>query len=264
LELQAVARRLAALVKHGTQEKNRLHAEQSRGLSRAVQEDLAESLAQLAQRIKHLEQQGRQLIAADEELERCYQLLLSVRGIGQRSAVLLLAELAVLPPGLSAPQWVAHAGLDPRHVQSGSSVHKPSRISRCGNAHLRHALYMPALVAVRYEPRVRAFYEELLRRGKAPLQALTAVMRKLLHSLYGMLKTRTPFDGEKFRAQLPAAPAAPPELCLAEPRFVPVALSSFAAETRGLGQGRRSRRSEPLTQTPARQSSPRRRGAITT
>ena len=264
LELQAVARRLAALVKQGTQEKNRLHAEKSRGLSRAVQEDLAESLAQLAQRIKHLEQQGRQRIADDEELERCNQLLLSVRGIGQRSAVLLLAELALLPPGLSAPQWVAHAGLDPRHVQSGSSVHKPSRISRCGNAHLRHALYMPALVAVRYEPRVRAFYEELLRRGKAPLPALTAVMRKLLHSLYGMLKTRTPFDGEKFRAQPPAAPAAPPELCLAEPRFVPVALSSFAAETRGLGQGRRSRRSEPLTQTPARQSSPRRRGAITT
>ena len=59
---------------------------------------------------------------------------------------------------------------------------------------------MPALVASRYEPRVRAYYEKLVENDKKPLQALVAVMRKLVHAIYGMLKTDSDFDGEKFYA----------------------------------------------------------------
>jgi transposase len=59
---------------------------------------------------------------------------------------------------------------------------------------------MPALVAVRHEPNVRAFYEKLLARGKKPLQAIVAVMRKLLHAIYGMLRNDRDFEGEKFFA----------------------------------------------------------------
>jgi anaerobic selenocysteine-containing dehydrogenase len=74
----------------------------------------------------------------------------------------ILAELAVLPEDMSVRQWVAHAGLDPRTFESGTSVHKRPRMSKVGNSHLRSALYMPALVAVQREPRVRAFYDALL------------------------------------------------------------------------------------------------------
>lgn len=263
LELQAMTRRMAALIRQQTQEKNRRHAQQ--GLSPVVLEDLEASLASLSHRVQQLEGRARRHLAQDEELERHYKLLISVKGIARRSALLLLGELALLPAGLSARQWVAHAGLDPRHFQSGSSVHKPSHISRCGNAHLRRALYMPALVASSHEPRIRAFYQELLARGKVALQALTAVMRKLLHSLFGIFKNNTPFEGEKFRAlPTPAAVAEEASLAqlgLAEPRLAPVALPHPAAEARVLGQGRRSRRSEPLTQKPPRPSSSRRRGS---
>ena len=98
----------------------------------------------------------------------------------------------------------SHGGLDVRQVQSGTSVHKLPRISKRGNANIRRILYMPALVAVQHEPHVRTFYEQLLNAGKKPLQALVAVMRKLLHAIYGMLKTNTDFDGQKFRT-LPKA-----------------------------------------------------------
>jgi hypothetical protein len=64
--------------------------------------------------------------------------------------------------------------------------------------YIRRALYMPALVAIRCEPNVRAFYEKLVARGKRPIVAVVAVMRKLLHSIYGMFKHREPFDGDKF------------------------------------------------------------------
>ena len=99
---------------------------------------------------------------------------------------------------LAAPQWVAHAGLDPRPYDSGTSIHRPRRISEVGNRHLRAALYMPALVAIQHEPNVKAFYNKLIAAGKKPMQAVVAVMRKLLHSIWGMLKHDQDFDGEKF------------------------------------------------------------------
>jgi len=112
----------------------------------------------------------------------------------------LLAELLVLPDDLAAPQWVAHAGLDPRQYESGSSVSRPARISRVGNSHLRRALFFPAMVSARSEPHVRAYYEHLLARGKKPLQANVAVMRKLLHAIHGMFSSQSTFRGEKFYA----------------------------------------------------------------
>ena len=59
---------------------------------------------------------------------------------------------------------------------------------------------MPALVAVRHEPHVKAFFDKLVARGKKPIQAYVAVMRKLLHAIYGMFATETAFAGDKFHA----------------------------------------------------------------
>jgi len=132
---------------------------------------------------------------------------MSVRGVAEKSAILLLGELATLPSGMSVREWVAHAGLDPCARESGTSTRAPERISKVGNARIWQALYMPAHVAIRYEPHVRAFYEKLLARGKPKMIAIVAVMRKLLHAIYGMLKHDQDFDGHKFY-RLPKTAAA--------------------------------------------------------
>jgi transposase len=75
----------------------------------------------------------------------------SASGIGPPSAIKLIGELMVLPADMQAAQWVAHAGLDPRPHESGTT-HKPRRISKAGNHYLREALYMPALVAISTMP----------------------------------------------------------------------------------------------------------------
>jgi transposase IS116/IS110/IS902 family protein len=75
--------------------------------------------------------------------------------------------------------------------QSGNSVHPRSCISRAGNRYLRRAHYMPALVAVRHDPCLRAFYQALLARHKAKLQAIVAVARKMLHAIFGMFRWST-------------------------------------------------------------------------
>jgi transposase len=137
------------------------------------------------------------LVRQDDLLRKRFELLVSIPGIAQVSAMQLLAELSTLPSDLTVREWVAHSGLDPAHEISGSSVRKASRISRAGNRHLRRALYMPALVASRCDPHANAFFESLLARKKARLQALIAVARKLLHAIYGIFRSGLKYEGTK-------------------------------------------------------------------
>ncbi len=204
-EVRAIARRIAALTLEKSRECNRQHAAGASADTPAVViNDVAVNVRHLERRIAELERHAVAVILADVQLQPIYQHLLSVCGIAETTAIQLLGELLVLPADMTARQWVAHSGLDVRHVTSGTSVHKVPRISKQGNAHLRRILYMPALVAIRHEPHVRAFYEQLLAAGKQPIQAVVAVMRKLLHAIWGMLKSNTDFDGSKFR-KLPEA-----------------------------------------------------------
>lgn len=201
LELRGVARRIAALVVERTRERNRLEAVQATQEAVAiVVNDLEVNLRHLERRIERLTGQACGLIAADATLQPVYERLISICGIAAHSAVQLLPELLVLPADMTARQWVAHAGLDPRPYQSGSSVHKRVRISKMGNANIRRILYMPALVAVQREAHVKAFFDHLVARRKTKLQAYVAVMRKLLHAIHGMFRTQTDFVAEKFYA----------------------------------------------------------------
>lgn len=199
LQLQALSRRVQQLKTEMTRERNRLHASEfAEKFSDVIAHDIDLNIRHLERRILKLEEAAIALIQQTPTLLKAYTHLISVRGIGDTSAIRLLAELLVLPEDMKAPQWVAHAGLDPRPYESGSAVNKPRRITKVGNAYLRHALYMPALVASRQEPQVQAFYQHLIQAGKKPKQALVAIMRKLLHAIWGMFKHNQNFDGQKF------------------------------------------------------------------
>lgn len=198
LDLRAITRHIAALTQQHTRESNRLHAASASVVgARCVRQDLKRSLRDLDLRIAKLRTAALALVQQDRELRSRLALLLSMPGIGEVSALNLLGELALLAPGLSVRQWVAHSGLDPAHHQSGTSVHSRSRISRAGNRYLRRALYMPALVAARRDPHLRAFYQTLLARHKAKLQALVAVARKMLHAIFGMFRGQCDYDGSR-------------------------------------------------------------------
>ena len=197
LQLRAISRHIEALGLDRTRTANRLHAAAgSLATPRCVVEDMKRGLAGLERRIVKLRCAARKLIDSEEQMAGQFRLLLGMPGIGEISALQILGELVLLAPDLKARQWVARSGLDPVHQDSGSSVHKPARISRAGSRHLRRALYMPALSAVRCDPHLKAFYESLLRRHKTKLQALIAVARKLLHAIYGIFKTGRPYEGK--------------------------------------------------------------------
>lgn len=198
LQLRSLVRTIAALTRIATQEKNRRHAAAaSVVLAPMIARELQRHTRYLEQRIAKLRQKAQRLVARDPQLERRWQHLLSVPGIAEVSALQILGELAVLPATLDARQWVAQCGLDPQHHESGSSVQATPRISKAGNRYLRAALYMPALVAVRYDASAAGFYQRLQQRGKAKLAALTAVMRKLLHGIYGMFRRDQDYNGQE-------------------------------------------------------------------
>jgi transposase len=203
MRLSSIVRYVESLSVQSAQNQNRLHAAHGSTFTLdCVVQDLRRSVALLEERIHELRREAMIVIRQDDLLRKRYELIVSIPGIAQVSAMQLLAELSTLPPDLSVREWVAHSGLDPAHEISGSSVRKASRISRAGNRHLRRALYMPALVASRCDPHAKAFFESLLARKKARLQALIAVARKLLHAIYGIFRTGLKYEGTKLFPQV--------------------------------------------------------------
>ncbi len=202
MALRACSRRLAALTRLRSQSKNQLHALEATSSTPAfIIEDAQMTITQLDAQISTLETNTLALIAEDEVLQATLTLLLSVKGIGHKSAIQLMGELLVLDPRMRAKQWVAMAGLDPRPFKSGTSVDKRTRISKVGNAYLRGALFMPALSACQHVPEVKAFYRHLIeQRHLRKIQALCAVMRKLLHAIHGMFSSGECFDSTRFYA----------------------------------------------------------------
>ncbi len=199
LELRALLRRRASLVKARTAEKNRLHAvTATHELSPLVRRDIQLAIRQLTKRISNVEKLAQKLVERTPAFHNALRRLITVKGIATVSGLHILAEILAMPEGMTAKQWVAHAGLDPRHFQSGETVHKAPKITKAGNAHLRASLYMPALVAIQNQPTVKAFYENLLQRGKAPMQAVVAVMRKILVAIHAMLKHDVDYDTNRF------------------------------------------------------------------
>lgn len=197
LTLRAITRRIQALVEQRTAEKGRLHAAQaSRFTPSSVSRSLKRQIRTLDREIDRLMSQAQTHIDKHEDLKQRHRLLLTIPGVGPKSSIHLLGELSALPDDMEPRQWVAHAGLDPRPVESGSSVHKPRRISGTGNPRLRRALFMPAMVAMRHSPQCRCFYQQLLDRGLKPMQAIVALMRKLLHAIHGIWTHRRAFDGD--------------------------------------------------------------------
>lgn len=190
-QLQQQTRFLHTLETNRQQERNRL---QSGLTERTVQLIIQDHIDYLTTQIERLQRAIQNLIKQHATLKQQHQLLTSIPGIAHKSATVLLAEIGDIHQFENARQLAAWVGITPRHFQSGSSVKRPSRISKQGNIHLRTALYMPAISARRWNPFCRALTQRLQQRNKHGIAINIAVMRQLLHQVYGILKSGRPFD----------------------------------------------------------------------
>ena len=137
------------------------------------------------------------LIKANSELLAKSKLLQSIPGLGEVSTQIVIAELPNLGEFTDARQLAAWAGLTPQHYESGTSGRTRTPITKIGSVHLRRGLFMPAMTARVFNPLLKTFADRLLANGKKPKQVIIAVMRKLLHQIYGILKSGVPYNPEK-------------------------------------------------------------------
>jgi len=181
--------RLDALQNMRTQESNRLDVARD-----AVKPGIVSHIAWLDGEIKKLISMIRVHMNDDPDLKTKQTLLDSIPGLGERTIAVLLAYYADTQRFDNARKAVAFAGLDPRQHESGSSVKGKPRMSKVGHTFLRKALYMPAIVALYKTAWGKLFRERLAKSGKPPMIIIGAMMRKLVHVAFGVLKSGQTFN----------------------------------------------------------------------
>ena len=188
-ELQSLVRRLESLNDMLNQERNRLAI--TRGIAR---ESIERTIKHIETEIATTKRLIREHLDRDPALRNRRDLLESIPGIGPATSAMVLAEFGDVTRFQDARHMASFCGLTPRHRQSGSSVRGKSMLSKTGSARIRKALFMPALSAITYNPVIRAFRERLAMNGKSRMLIVGAIMRKLVHIIYGVLKSGRPFD----------------------------------------------------------------------
>ena len=195
--LRALVRRLEDQKANLQQEVNRLKSGER---DTWVVGDLQNHIDYLRERIAATEKEIEDFIDQTPGLKSQQKLLTTIPGIGDLTAFTLLAEIGDISAFDNAPQLAAYAGLTPQGHCSGSSVHKKARISKQGRSEFRRCLYMPAVVAMTYNPVIQDLSLRMAKRGSLKMEIIVAAMRKLLHIAYGVLKNQLPFDPD-FGAQ---------------------------------------------------------------
>lgn len=186
-QLRDLAMRRRQLVEMRTAESNRLHRAGSPAIRRSIEQILKALDRQIERTDEDMHQRVRQspLWRAKDDLLR------SVPGVGPTTATCLIAALPELG-SVNRRQIASLAGVAPFNRDSG--LYRGQRTIAGGRPHVRQALYMATLVATRWNPAIRRFYQHLLSEGKKKKEALTACMRKLLVILNSILKSRRPWS----------------------------------------------------------------------
>lgn len=209
LKLKRQCREYGQIKKTLTAEKNRLAATDS-----SFEPD-AELQKRQQERIEFLESHKKQVIKAIKEfvktekvVEKNMALLTSIPGVGEITAAIIIAETDNFAGITSISQLVSYAGYDVIKKQSGSSVNKPTRMSKKGNAHIRGALYFPAVQAIQINPVFKSLRDRVFVRSKVKMKALVAVQRKLLCIMFAVVKNQKPYDMQYHMSQASHGPEA--------------------------------------------------------
>jgi transposase len=193
--LKQLTRERDQTVEERTVAKNQLHAEETQAFPNK------KSVARIKARIKLLNKQVAEiknevtiLIKGEEDVSKSIDVICSIPGVGLLTAATVLAETNGFELIRNKRQLTSYAGLDIQEKQSGTSVKGKPRISKKGNKHLRKAMHLPALSAIRHEERFKAIFVRLVSKHGIKMKAVVAVQRNLLEMIYTLYKTNKSYD----------------------------------------------------------------------
>jgi transposase len=193
--LKQLTRERDQLIAERTMIKNQLHAERTEAYPNK------ESIIRMNERIRLITKQEKQIqtaiteiIKSDKELAGKVDNITSIIGVGELTTAIVVAETNGFELIRSKKQLIHYAGLNVKEKQSGTSIKGKPKISKKGNRHLRKAMHLPALSAIRHDERFKAVFVRLVSKHGIKMKAVVAVQKKLLELIYTLWKTDTKYD----------------------------------------------------------------------
>jgi len=186
-------RLMEVYIKHRTATKNKMHGEETLGIpSKFVYRSLRRNRKHLDREIQAIEQKILSLVKEDQQQQ--LSLLISVPGIGQKTALFLIVVTDGFSKFDNAAQLCSYVGITPTMRESGSSVRGRARISKVGNKKLRNLLFLCSFNACKHNKACRELYQRIINKGKSKKLALIAVANKLLKQCFAIAKSGIPYD----------------------------------------------------------------------
>ena len=196
-ELQQLTRERDQIVQERSVIKNQIHAEKTES------EPNQKSLERMQARIRFLNSQEKEIkaditdiVSKDSDLKQVINNITTIPGVGELTAVIVLAETNGFELIRNKSQLSSYAGLDVKEKQSGTSVKGKPRISKKGNRNLRKSMHLPSLTAVKWDENFKNIYAKLISKNGIKMKALVAVQRKILELIYILFKNETVYDKE--------------------------------------------------------------------
>lgn len=193
--IKQLSREYDQIISERTVAKNQLHAENAQAFPNK------KSLERTKARIRLLNRQAceikNEIIALtkdDPKLNRSVEIICSIPGVGMLTAATVLAETNGFELILNKRQLTSYAGFDVVEKQSGTSIRVRPKISKRGNKHLRKAMHMPALSAIRHCQKFKNTYARIVALHGIKMKAAVAIQRKLLELIYTLHKKDQPFE----------------------------------------------------------------------
>ena len=184
-------------VKQRIQLSNHLESLQAKQERSILIKRLQKEIKELKQMETTIMDEMHESITKDEQLNKKYESIISIDGLGKVSTIALL-HMFIRYPNANQRQIISLAGLDPIIKESGTSIRGRSRISKAGSRMYRGSMFMATMVATRFNPQMKAFYERLKDNGKHTTVAQVAVMRKLIVIAHSLYNSEELYDRDKF------------------------------------------------------------------
>lgn len=191
--LKALLVRRDAVAEDLQREHNRKEKAESTVTPAPITNSIGDTIVFLDAELTKLQKMIDDHIDNNPDLKETKRLLETIPGVGPRVSV-HMTSLFAAKKFKRAEQLSAYLGLAPVIKESGTSVSGKPQLSKAGPAQLRKLLYMPAVVATRHNPHIKATYERLIARGKPKMSAIGAAMRKLAHLCFGVVTGGKPYD----------------------------------------------------------------------
>lgn len=155
-----------------------------------VQQDQIQALSLS---IRMIEKAIKEQISQDQGLSANYKLLLTIKGIGPVTAAYMLACTENFSRFENSRKFSCYAGLAPFEHSSGTSIRGKQRVSHYANKKAKCLLNLSALVAVRFNPELKAYYEKRVAEGKNKMSVLNIIRNKLVDRMFAVIKRQTPY-----------------------------------------------------------------------